>query len=277
MIRTMALSLGLSLSMISAADAQETAQDDALKTLTTADETRGWNAVGRLNLGDSGFCTGALITPNHVLTAAHCLFDKKTGLAYEPAEIEFLAGWRNGRAAAYRGVRRAIPHPEYRYEGPENIDRVAYDLAVLELDQAIRLPSIQPFQTAHVPAQGDSVGVVSYALDRSEAPSLQENCHVLERQTGILVLSCDVNFGSSGAPIFSLAGGQPRIVSVVSAKAEMGDDEVALGTAMEEPLAELLALVEDDASGYRRAKPVPNASTPRIVGLGSAGAKFVKP
>jgi V8-like Glu-specific endopeptidase len=170
------------------------------------------------------------------------------------------------------------------------MDRVSYDLAVLELDQPIRLPSIQPFETDTEPKTGDAVGVVSYALDRSEAPSLQDGCHVLERQTGILILSCDVNFGSSGAPVFTLKDGRARIVSVVSAKAEMNSQIVALGTMLETPLATLMAEVASDTSGYRRAGSATKSRFPTItqgeadVSAGGetpdgarAGAKFVKP
>jgi V8-like Glu-specific endopeptidase len=197
------------------------AEESALRSLQTGDDGRGWEAVGRLNMGDRGFCTGAMIAPDLVLTAAHCLFDKETGARVDPARIEFLAGWRNGRAAAYRGVKRALAHPDYVYAGRDNLDRVVYDLALLQLDRPIRLPSIQPFATDARPADGDEVGVVSYAQDRAEAPSLQDACHVLGRQGGVLVLSCDVDFGSSGAPIFSIHDGVAKVVSVISAKAEM--------------------------------------------------------
>ena len=244
------------------------AQDKGLKSLQTGDDSRGWEGVGRLNLGDRGFCTGALIADDLVLTAAHCLFDRETGARIDPSKIEFLAGWRNGRAAAYRHVKKAIAHPEYIYGGHENVDRVQFDLALLQLDQPIRLPSIKPFEMDDRPQKGDEVGVVSYAQDRSEAPSLQQVCHVLRQQEAMLILSCDVDFGSSGAPIFSVRNGVARVVSVVSAKAEVDGKKVALGTPLAGPVALLRAKLAEGVT-VRPGKV-------RVLSGGNGG-KFVKP
>lgn len=250
------------------------AEESALRSLQTGDDSRGWNAVGRLNLGDRGFCTGTLIGPRLVLTAAHCLFDKATGLQIDPTEIEFLAGWRNGRAEAYRGVRRGMVHPDYTFDSIDRLDRVATDLALLELDQPIRLPSITPFEVDARPGRGQEVGVVSYAQERSEAPSLQEMCHVIGGQPGVLVLSCDVDFGSSGAPVFAMRDGVVRVVSVVSAKAEMEGEKVALGVVLDQPLADLMAAMDGVAPGAGKAGPQVRS----LSGNGSSGgAKFVAP
>ena len=78
------------------------AEDASLTSLQTGEEARGWEAVGRLDIDGKGFCTGALIAPDLVLTAAHCMFDRDTGLAVDPSRLQFLAGLRNGRALAYR-------------------------------------------------------------------------------------------------------------------------------------------------------------------------------
>ena len=194
---------------------------------------------------------------------------------FDPAEFQFLAGWRNGRAVAYRGVRRIVAHPDYVYEGRNRMDRVAYDLAFLELDQPIRLPSIRPFEIGQDPVQGDQVGVVSYALDRADAPALQKSCDVLGRQPGVLVFTCSVDFGSSGAPIFTMAGGVPRIVSVVSAKAELNSEPVALGTEMSGPLAELQAAYDQGAATLIIRGP---SSGTHVFGVsGETTAKFLKP
>jgi V8-like Glu-specific endopeptidase len=248
------------------------ADDTGLRRLDTGDDSRGWDAVGRLDIGGRGFCTGALIAPDLVLTAAHCLYDKQTGLRHDAADMQFLAGLRNGRAAAYRGVRRVVAHPDYVYEGADRLDRVAHDLALVQLDQPIRLPSIRPFETGSAPRGAETVGIVSYAHDRSEAPSLQKVCDVLGRQPGVLVLSCSVDFGSSGAPVFAIRDGVARIVSVVSAKAEMTGRSVALGTALDAPLAALRAAYD---AGERR---VPGRPVVRTLSReGGSGAKFLRP
>ena len=244
------------------------AQDARLRRLDTGEDGKAWQAVGRLDIGGTGFCTGALIAPDLVLTAGHCLFDKTTGVEIDPQSIEFLAGWRNGRASAYRDVRRAVVHPEYVFGDGVSSERVRNDLALLQLSQPIRNSTIAPFGTAARPRKGDKVSVVSYAKDRSEAPSLQEVCTVLARQEGVLVTSCSVDFGSSGAPIFTIERGAAHIVSVVSAKAEVKGDKVSLGTALGAPLARL------------QAELIANQSDNRVRVGGTrndTAAKFIKP
>jgi len=240
----------------------------SLQRLDTGEDSRGWEAVGRLDIDGKGFCTGALIAPDLVLTAAHCLFSKTGQKRIDHTRVEFRAGWRNGRASAYRMVRRAVVHPEYEYNGEASADRVRNDVALLELHHPIRNGAIEPFQTDARPRKGEEIGIVSYAHDRSEAPSLQEVCDVVARQQGVLITSCDVDFGSSGAPIFSFRDGTPRIVSVVSAKAEIKGLSVSLGTQLEIPIALLKAKLAS-ASGVGKRVQVGTHST--------GGAKFIKP
>lgn len=254
----------------------QAAGDAPLRSMVTADDTKGWEAVGRLNLAGKGFCTGALIREDLVLTAAHCLYDKKTGKRIDATKVEFLAGWRNGRAAAYRNVRRAVLHPDYVFSSAGGEARISNDLALLELTQPIRSTSIKPFETFHDPAAGDQVAVVSYAHDRAELPSIQKVCYVLARQSGTLVLSCEVDFGSSGAPIFSMVDGQPRIVSVVSAKAQVNTQRVSLGATLGGTLQYLLSELKRSDGVFSR--PAPKVRTMSLAGAREeTGAKFIKP
>ena len=250
------------------------AQDGQLTSLQTGEDARGWEAVGRLDIDGKGFCTGALIAPDLVLTAAHCMFDRDSGLAIDPARMQFLAGLRNGRALAYRDVRQALTLPEYVHTGAVGALTSRYDLALLQLTQPIRSTEITPFDVVSSDGIGADVAVVSYAADRAEAPSLQQVCGVLGQQDGVIVLACDVDFGSSGAPIFSIQDGVPRIVSVVSAKAELDGDRVALGTNLDAPLADLFAQLDADRGAFH--DPLPTQV--RVISPGQrndTGAKFV--
>ena len=263
------------------------AQEDApLRRLLAADEANEWLAVGRINMEGAGFCTGALIAPDLVLTAAHCMYFKRTGKPIPASKIHFLAGWRKGWAAAHRKASRVVIHEDYDYGDANRLDRVATDLALIELDNPIRESVVTPFEAHKRPRPGDEVMVVSYAQERAEAPSLQERCEMLGRQSAVLVLSCDVNYGASGAPIFVVEDGEPRIASVVSAMAEWNSRDVALGVSLGQPLQRLRTQLESTDPVYQPAAPKPGPSKLPQVGVEatdddgsgiSSGRKVVKP
>lgn len=266
-MRNLLLCLCLSLGLPAAA------QETDLVALETGSDMRGWEAVGRLDIRGKGFCTASMIREDMILTAAHCVYGDDNELL-DASLFTFQAGLRAGRAEATRGVARLIAHPEYTHRGSDvRSSEVAKDIAVLKLDRPIRLPRLEPYPVAERPRRGDEVGVVSYARERANAPSLQEVCNVRGRQTGVIVMDCDADFGASGSPVFTMNGGQVRIVSVVSAIAEVDGEQVSLGTSLAEPLQALLAHFD----GVQPARP---GGTQRVMRLGErndTGAKFVRP
>lgn len=218
------------------------AADSRLEALNTGEASKGYEAVGRLNLGDELLCTASMIGPNLVLTAAHCLVDDN-GRLVDPHKIEFLAGFRHTSALAYRRVSHFVIHPNYLKER-NTLNAIKYDVGLIELDQPVDARQIRPFPVKEQLARGEDVQVVSYAADRKAAPSLQDRCSVLEEREMILMMTCDVNFGSSGAPIFGTMAGRPTIVSVVSAKAMYNNQKVSLGPNLKYALRELYAQLD---------------------------------
>lgn len=252
------------------------AADSELERLETAEAAHGWEGVGRLDLDGSGFCTGALVAPDEVLTAAHCLYTKE-GERLPADRIEFRAGLRDGRALATRQVERAAVSPDYvpNARGTEGVGR---DLALLKLRRPISSNGVHPYETGPALRAGTRVGVVSYAQDRAEAPSLQQVCEVLGRQEDVLIFSCSVDFGSSGSPVFLTDGEHPRIVSVVAAKASVDKRQVSLGMELGHRLKSLRTQLGNQSERGFGSAPVTGIRVLRAgESNGDTGAKFVQP
>ncbi len=212
-----------------------------LDLLNSIDQGREWSAVGRLSLDNgNGFCTATLIADDIILTAGHCVYDKNTGSVANLTSFEFQASWRNGRAESYREIREIAVHSQYQFAQEASIDRIQFDVALLRLATPIRNPNLTPMYVAGLPQIGSVIGVVSYAKGRMEAPSVQSRCIAAAQQNNVLVMTCDVDFGASGSPVFKSTHDGVGIVSVVSAMAETDGRPVSLGASVSPVVNELM-------------------------------------
>ena len=254
------------------------AQDTALEKLDTWGRNRGWEGVGFLNIENKARCTGTMIRPDLVLTAAHCLYDSRTGERINPRKIEFRAGWRSGKSIASRLGERAVIHPGYGNGDGDKLSaqQIRHDIALLQLADPILSTHADPFRTDRGATAGHAVSVVSYGRGRNDAPSRQRECQILESRGGVLAMSCDAVPGSSGAPVFAMRDGRPRIVAVVSAIGQVEGREVSFAMDIERPLAEAMAALRNGVGVFPTA-----ITSARRLAVGSersiGGARFVKP
>ncbi|MFV0244604.1 MAG: trypsin-like serine peptidase [Qingshengfaniella sp.] len=191
--------------------------------MSATDQNR-WLAVGRLNIAGQGFCTATLVAPDLVLTAAHCLVDKRTQKRVAPERVNFLAGYRSGQFAAHgKGAQVTL------VEGFSRVSQtVSRDLGLVRLSRPMP-PRIRPLPVVFNLHPGDRLEVMSYAIDRSQLPSWQEACEVLQRNGSLVFTSCEGVPGVSGAPLIRETVAGPRLAGVASSIASRSTKRPAKG------------------------------------------------
>lgn len=230
------------------------ANTSRLIPLTDRDDPYGWEALGRLDTGNS-YCTGVLIASDLVLTAAHCVYEKRTGQLKAADQLQFSVGLRNGNAIASRTGTQVVGHANYAPRGGVSAQNIRYDVAFIKLNKPISTFEAAPFAVHSGIRQDNSVSVVSYG-----------------RGQGLIAFNCNVNFGSSGAPVFVKEGSRARIVTLVSSGNNTTDGTIAYGMDLPNAIAtlkrDLRAIPKAATSGRKRIQMSGERS--------STGAKFIK-
>lgn len=202
-------------------------------------------AVGRLDMGHTGFCTGALVSHDIVLTAAHCMFDKTSGQKFDVEQLTFQPGLKNGKSAHIRAVQDVFVHPKFEPAKKGDLSNLPFDLALVKLERPLSKAISAPFSVAYPNLSGMPASVFSYGKGRADNAEVQQGCQLSSHAKGIYLTTCRANAGTSGAPVIQMRNGQPAIVSIVSAMARADGTPVSLVV----PVADAFASMHEALAG----------------------------
>ena len=82
------------------------------------------------------------------MTAAHCLYDKRTGRQVKPVDLHFLAGYRRGEFLAHSAAVSVIVPDGYSY----GTGTVRADWAIVVLEKAIPIKPV-PIRDQDLPPE----------------------------------------------------------------------------------------------------------------------------
>lgn len=160
----------------------------------------------RADAPDEVLCSGTLIAPRVVLTAAHC------GVSLAPEDFVVVTDARVAASAAVFAILDARAHPDFLIDQPDA------DLALLLLGEA---PPIAPLGAFATPVLTQSVRIVGYGRTAGAASDADRRRAGEARVSSVedehVVLAPDPSLpcgGDSGGPVLDASAGS--IVAVVS-------------------------------------------------------------
>jgi protease YdgD len=157
-----------------------------------------WSSVGKIYNSARSSCTGSVIAPNRVLTAAHCLYNRATHRFLQAGSLHFLLGYKGGEYRTHVRVASYLVGSDYNPEDAKASVRA--DWAILVLAEDTETTPLRLSQSPSV--AGERIMVGGFSQKYPFKMTADTECQVRGvMANGLILHDCAVMHGISGAPI----------------------------------------------------------------------------